>query len=150
MIACFGEIQTVLVSAGIVSGILWPKPDRRRTAAQRAASEARGKRLCTALGVHQASPLNDKVLRNSVEHIDERFEDHYARHGPGPHPDFSIVVAAPPGYVFPPSAPRGYVVPTNEVWLFGDRRDLQAIALAMWNLADSFSVPITLRRAVKP
>src|SRR5579863_10106665 len=34
----FGEIQNVLVCAGIVSGILWPRPRRSRTAEQKAAS----------------------------------------------------------------------------------------------------------------
>ncbi len=148
--AIFGEIQNVLVCAGIVSQILWPKPFPSRTEAQRAASIERGRRLRDALRVSDSSPLNDKVLRNSVEHIDERFEDHYVEHGHEPIRDFSLVLQAPPDFRLPASCARGFIVSRNEVWLFGDSRDLQAAARALWDLADSYSVPVQVKRSTTP
>ena len=103
-----------------------------------------------ALGVLNSSILNDKTLRNAVEHIDERFEDHYATYGTGPHRDFNLVAAAPAGWTFPPASARGYIAGTSTVWIFGESRDLQAIARTLWDLADSFTVPITIGRSTSP
>ena len=139
---CFAEIQTVLVAAGIVCSILWPKPLPSRTGAQRSASVRRGKRLRAALAVPDTSALNSRVLRNAVEHIDERFEDHDAKFGAGPYGDFTLVLRSGPDYVFPTAHARGFVRYRNELWMFGERGDLQKIALGLWDLLDRITVSV--------
>jgi hypothetical protein len=136
----FSEIQIVIVSAGVVSSILWPKPFFLRTPEQKEASIARGRRLRDALKVPDTSLLNNRVLRNSIEHIDERLEDHYAAFGPGPLRDYNLALRAPPTFVFPDYSARGFIIPRAEVWFFGGHGDLQAISQELWNLGDSFGV----------
>jgi len=147
---CFAEIQAILVAAGIVSAIFWPKPLPIRSSAQKAASVARGKRMCVLLGVPDTSPLNDKVLRNSIEHVDERFEDHHAAFGPGQFDDFYLARRSPAGFVLPSSCARAYIYQQNELWLFGEHRDLQTISRALWDLGDSFTVPLTVKQHYSP
>jgi hypothetical protein len=140
--AVFGEIQTVLVCGGIVSGILRPKPYSKRNGTQKGLSLLRGKRIRTALKVPDSSPLNDKVLRNSIEHVDERLDGFWVNHRGAEPLDFNLVLNVPLSFEFPARCVRGYVASQNEVWLFGERRDLRSIASAMWELGDSFTVPM--------
>lgn len=145
---CFGETQTILVSAGIISRILWPKPMKSsRSDLQKTTSIERGKRMAAGLRVSENSVLNDNVLRNSVEHVDERFDDFRAAVGTGVLDDFVLAVGAWPPGILPSHCARAYDVPNHEIWLFGKHRDLQAISEALFDLFASFTVTIKLVRS---
>jgi hypothetical protein len=60
------SIQSILVSAGNVSKILWPHNKKRKD---------RGVRLRKLLNVDNNNILKDRKFRNHFEHYDDRIED---------------------------------------------------------------------------
>lgn len=73
----------VASEAAMVAKYLWPikpnlakkrSPDYEASCLRRAFSEHRGNVLRAALDVDDTNPLNDRDLRNSIEHFDERID----------------------------------------------------------------------------
>lgn len=67
--------QAMLGSVAICSKILWPPRSGRSSARLEGHFPTRGEHLRSLLGVPSESRLHDRELRNSFEHIDERFEE---------------------------------------------------------------------------
>lgn len=63
----WGAIQSILVSSGNVSKILWPSKKHRE----------RGKLLRQFLKIEDDNILASRVFRNHFEHFDERVEKHF-------------------------------------------------------------------------
>jgi len=59
------SIQSILVAAGNVSKILWPRQKYK----------SRGERLRQILNVNEDNLLSDRKFRNHFEHYDERIEE---------------------------------------------------------------------------
>lgn len=145
-IECFGYVQTILVCAGIVNSILWPRQSSEsRDPDQRERSVARGNRLRQRLKVGSKSALYDRNLRNAVLHVDERFDDYFVDHPRDRIRDFSLVFDVPADWQPPPgvSVPRAYIFPGDVVVWFDERANLRSIALALRNLGASLNVPMT-------
>lgn len=66
-IEIWGAIQSILVSSGNVSKILWPSKKYRE----------RGKLLRQYLQIDDDHPLATRVFRNHFEHFDERVEERF-------------------------------------------------------------------------
>jgi hypothetical protein len=64
----WGSIQSILVSTGNVSKILWPTYERHAE---------RGKKLRQILKVENDNPLSERKFRNHFEHYDSRVEEWY-------------------------------------------------------------------------
>ena len=64
-IEVWSSIQSILVAAGNVSKILWPKEKKYAV---------RGKRLRELLNIDDNNKLSDRSLRNHFEHYDDRIE----------------------------------------------------------------------------
>lgn len=62
------SIQSILVTAGNVSKILWPTDKKYNK---------RGERLRQLLKVEKDNPLSNRKFRNHFEHYDERIEDSF-------------------------------------------------------------------------
>jgi len=69
----FREAQAMLNHAGAVSRLLWPP--RIADGQKRSRAEARGNELRKALGIVEPHVLQDRSLRNHLEHLDERLDD---------------------------------------------------------------------------
>jgi hypothetical protein len=67
------SINQVLNASASVSKLLWPSEARRKRIAT--AFPERGEILREALGVAEDSPLQHRNVRDSYEHVDERYEE---------------------------------------------------------------------------
>jgi len=74
------SIQSILVAAGNVSKILWP----------RLKYKARGERLRQILKVANDNPLSSRKFRNHFEHYDERVEEWFSNNYRGVYTDLSM------------------------------------------------------------
>ena len=110
--ACLDEIQSIAIHAAALSKYFWPVGKRYK---------ARGEYLRGKLEVADGSPLEDRNLRNHLEHLDEKLDDYFKEQS------FS-------GYVFPeffgpepnrdgPKALffRAYFVNTGEFEILGNK-----------------------------
>jgi hypothetical protein len=75
------SVQEALTHAGALSRFFWPMKKGSPLTA------ARGKRLCDAFGLDDASPLRSRNLRNGFEHFDEDLD--------------RFLLRCPVGYFFP-------------------------------------------------
>ena len=58
--------------AASLSKLLWPPSTKGKY-------ERRGKKLRAALGITEESPLKSRLVRNAMEHFDERLDDYLAK-----------------------------------------------------------------------
>lgn len=65
-IEVWGSIQSILVSSGNVSKILWPQKNKKY-----------GERLRKLLQVKDNNPVSSRKFRNHFEHYDERVEEYF-------------------------------------------------------------------------
>jgi hypothetical protein len=73
-LGCIAPIQQFIVASGVISLILFPKP-RRPESPEGLRALSRGEELRRLWNVSLDSPLANRTLRNSLEHIDERLEE---------------------------------------------------------------------------
>lgn len=116
--ACLDAIQSIALHAAALSKYFWPVGKRYK---------ARGEHLRKRLGVLDGSPLEDRNLRNQLEHLDEKLDDYFKEQA------FS-------GYVFPeffgpepdrdgPKALffRAYFINTGEFEVLGNKYPIPAL-----------------------
>lgn len=129
-------MQTFLGACATISKLCWPSctkwkgesPEDVRFRIER------GQELRQSLGLTESSPLKDKEVRNSFEHIDERL-DVWARHSPK-RMLMSRCIGEPGGFVIePPMAPTDWVGyldrSTMEVTFQGQPVPLKPMILAV-------------------
>lgn len=66
--ACLDEVQSIALHAAALSKYFWPANKRYK---------ARGAYLRNKFGVGSDSPLEDRNLRNQLEHLDEKLDDYF-------------------------------------------------------------------------
>ena len=66
------EAQNLIGHAASLSKLLWPPSTKGKY-------ERRGKKLRAALGITEESPLKCRLVRNAMEHFDERLDDYLAK-----------------------------------------------------------------------
>jgi hypothetical protein len=125
----FHHAQAFVNHAGAVSRILWPP--FIRDAARRAGAEARAQHLRNVLTIIIPHPLEDRTLRNHLEHFDERLDEWATSTTSFNYVDLNIapvgaISAGPPEQYF-----RQFDPTTNTLSFRGDSFDLQAIATAI-------------------
>lgn len=116
--ACLDAIQSIALHAAALSKYFWPVGKRYK---------AQGEHLRKRLGVLDGSPLEDRNLRNQLEHLDEKLDDYFKEQA------FS-------GYVFPeffgpepdrdgPKALffRAYFINTGEFEVLGNKYPIPAL-----------------------
>jgi len=69
----FREAQALLNQTGAISRVLWPP--KIQDAENDARAQARGQHLRTVLGIKEPHAVQDRSLRNHLEHLDERLDD---------------------------------------------------------------------------
>lgn len=67
--AILNELQNVVVQGAALSRYFWPV---------RKGHEERGKHLREAFGIRDGNPLQERELRNAIEHFDERLDAYLA------------------------------------------------------------------------
>jgi hypothetical protein len=87
----FAHVQAFMTASGLVSKILFPG-QVHGDAAFKQACQQRGEALCSLLTIDAASPLADRTLRDSLEHMDERMQEWAERPGPKNFIDGGIMV----------------------------------------------------------
>lgn len=112
------SLQSILVSAGNVSKILW----------SRKASE-RGKRLRELLHVEEHSILSNRKFRNHFEHYDERIEEWFGKRSGGVYIDLAMNPSFGGG--FAGSEHRGYNSIDHTLMFRGERLDLNDLMSAL-------------------
>lgn len=115
------SIQSILVAAGNVSKILWPRKP----------SKARGERLRTLLNIDDGNLLSDRKFRNHFEHYDERIEDWFEKNGSAVYADSSI---SPFDSIWggnPSNRHRAYNPMTHALTFRGESVDLASLLNAL-------------------
>jgi hypothetical protein len=112
------SIQSILVSTGNVSKILWPGKNRLR-----------GKRLREMLKVEADNLLSNRKFRNHFEHYDERIEEWFLNRANGPYID----LAMNPSFRgrFSGNDHRGYNSLDNSLIFRGESLDLNKVLNAI-------------------
>jgi hypothetical protein len=118
----WSAIQSILVSAGNVSKILWPS---------RKSSAARGAMLRELLGIADDSPLSNRTFRNHFEHYDERIEDWLSTRNSAGYVD--QLVGSPTRFLggFPELIHRSYDPSTQTLSYRGESTNLKPVLLAL-------------------
>ena len=112
------SIQSILVSAGNVSKILWPNKNRLR-----------GKRLREMLKVEADNILSNRKFRNHFEHYDERIEEWFDNRPNGVYIDLAMNPSFRRG--FGGNDHRGYNSFDNSLMFRGERLDLNKVLTAL-------------------
>ncbi|OAX88601.1 hypothetical protein A7D16_10675 [Xanthomonas nasturtii] len=118
--ACLDEVQSIAIHAAALSKYFWPVGKRYRT---------RGEYLRGRLHVATGSPLEDRNLRNQLEHLDENLDDYFREQvfsgyvipeffGPEPNRD------GPKAIFF-----RAYFINTGEFEVLGKKYAMPALVL---------------------
>jgi hypothetical protein len=76
------SIQSILVSSGNISKILWPNSKDR---------QAQGQYLRKFLGVEESNILADRKFRNHFEHYDDRIVQWFKGNSPGLYSDLAFI-----------------------------------------------------------
>lgn len=137
----WSAMQTFLGACATISKLCWPSEARKKGESLDEVQfrTKRGQELRQSLGLTDSSPLKDKELRNSFEHIDERL-DQWANHSPH-RMLMSRCIGEPGAFVIdPPMAPTDWVGyldrSTMEVTFQGPSVPLNPMALAVRQLYD--------------
>jgi len=120
----WSAIQAILIAAGNVSKILWPRPKYGE----------RGETLRALLDIDEKQALSDRTFRNHFEHYDERIEDWLSSTHSAVYVD--QIIGPPPGFLheFPQNAHRGYDPSTQTLTFRGESMDLGSILRAFDDL----------------
>lgn len=120
------SIQSILVTAGNVSKILWPNEKYK----------IRGERLRQLLKVEKDNPLSIRKFRNHFEHYDERIEEYLKDNSQGVYIDLAMNPNLKSGIFnsFPLNAHRGYNSFNNTLVFREETLDLNEILTALDNL----------------
>lgn len=113
------SIQSILVTAGNVSKILWP-PEKEY--------KMRGERLRQMLKVQDDNILSDRKFRNHFEHYDSRIEDWFSKQSQGVYIDLAMNPSFPGRNL---NSHRGYNSFNNTLEFRGEILDLNAILKAL-------------------
>lgn len=116
--ACLDAVQSIALHAAALSKYFWPVGKRYK---------ARGEHLRRKLGVLDGGPLEDRNLRNQLEHLDEKLDDYFKEQafsgcvfpeffGPEPNRD------GPRALFF-----RAYFINTGEFEVLGDKYPIPAL-----------------------
>jgi len=135
----WSAMQVFVGACATISKLCWPSETkkRRETPDETQFRIKRGLELRQSLGLTDSSPLQNKELRNSFEHIDERL-DVWARHSPK-RMLLSRCTGDPGSFVIePPMAPTDWVgyldLSTMEVTFQGTPVPLKPMFLAVKEL----------------
>ena len=115
------SIQSILIAAGNVSKILWPKQK----------SKSRGEKLRKLLNVDESNLLSARKFRNHFEHYDERIEVWFKNQSSAVYRDLAM---NPSMYNFghrSTNTHRGYNSPINTLIFRGESLDLCAVLNAL-------------------
>lgn len=121
------SIQSILVAAGNVSKILWPKQQYK----------IRGEELRQLLKVKKDNPLSDRKFRNNFfEHYDERVEEYFQGNSKGVYIDLAMNPSLRSGLFGDPplNTHRGYNSFNNTLVFRDEILDLTEILTALDNL----------------
>lgn len=120
-IEVWGSIQSILVSAAIVSKILWPAKK----------NQSRGIRLRELLDVDDSNVLSDRTFRNHFEHYDERIEDWFDKSNSAVYKDLEINPFEPTPLSFPNFVHRSYNPRSQKLSFRDESFDLAAVLAAL-------------------
>jgi hypothetical protein len=131
----FHHAQAFINHTGVISRILWPPLIHDPNG--RARAQARAAHLRTILNVSSPHPLEDRTLRNHLEHFDERLDAWAASTQSFLFVDLNIgppgsIAAGPPEQVF-----RQFDPTTNTLSFRGESFDLQALTAAVGTVAQA-------------
>jgi len=117
------SIQSILVSVGIISKILWPDKKYKQ----------RGVELRQLLKVDASNPLSNRSFRNHFAHYDERVEQYFQYNGQGSYVDLAMnphlnsgLFGDPPMYTH-----RGYNAFNNTIVFRDETLDLNELLAAL-------------------
>lgn len=130
-IEIWGAIQSILVSSGNVSKILWPMKKFGE----------RGKLLRQYLNIPENHILAPRVFRNHFEHFDERVEERFNKIPYGVYEDRAMNPSLPP--VFDDReqmCQRGYNTFNHTLIFDGEILDIQALLNALKDLINYLKV----------
>lgn len=128
--AILDELQNIIVQGAAVSRYFWPSNKSH---------EARGKELRKNFKITDDSALESRVLRNMIEHFDEKLDDYFAKGIAGhiiPHyfgPE--IGSSGIPQHFF-----RAYFINTGFFEILGKRYEIKPIATELWRLHELLSL----------
>lgn len=132
----FEALNSLLRTFGVMSKLLWVNDDADDRAKRRAED------LRSTLGIlDENSPLRDRIVRNNLEHIDERLDTFLERAMRRPSAEGKKIVVADgnvgqiPAYVRDHQILRHYVIATATYYVAGDRVDIRRIADAAFDVA---------------
>jgi hypothetical protein len=119
------SIQSILIAAGNVSKILWPRQKYKD----------RGERLRQMLNVNENNLLSDRKFRNHFEHYDERIEDWFNNQSSAVYTD----LAMNPSLRGPMTTKdhRGYDSFKNTLIFRGESLDLNEVVNALEEILDN-------------
>lgn len=123
--ATWGAIQSILLSAGKVSKILWP---RKKYA-------ERGEKLRQLLKIGDNNPLSDREFRNHFEHYDERIEDWFSKYSSGVYIDLAMNPSFRESTVT--NVHRGYNSFDNTLLFRGKSFDLNELSKVLDSILDN-------------
>ncbi|MFA6248031.1 MAG: hypothetical protein WC615_13925 [Mucilaginibacter sp.] len=118
------SIQSILVAAGNVSKILWPRQKYK----------IRGEKLRQMLKVEQDNPLSNRKFRNNFfEHYDERVEEYFQGNSQGVYIDLAMNPSFRSGIFGDPplNTHRGYNSFNNTLVFRDETLDLDEILIAL-------------------
>lgn len=121
------SIQTILVTAGNISKILWPTKKEYKM---------RGESLRQLLRVEKNNPLSNRRFRNHFEHYDERIEEYFKGVSGGVYDDLAMNPHLTSG-IFgdtPRYTNRGYNSFNNTVVFRNEILDLNELFEALENI----------------
>jgi hypothetical protein len=113
------SIQSILVTAGNVSKILWPSNKKYKM---------RGERLRQMLKVQDDNILSDRKFRNHFEHYDSRIEDWFSKQSQGVYIDLAMNPSFPGRNL---NSHRGYNSFNNTLEFRGEILNLNDILKAL-------------------
>lgn len=80
----FASVEQIVLYAGRISALIQPLPPMRKvTADEKRLREVRASFMAEIFGGEDLPALHDRLVRNRIEHYDERVEEAIANAGPG-------------------------------------------------------------------
>lgn len=122
------SIQSILVSVGNVSKILWPNKKYK----------IRGETLRQMLRVDNDNPLSSRKFRNHFEHYDERIEEHFKYNAQAVYIDLAMNPSLRNGiFDLPLNTHRGYNSFDNTLVFRDETFDLNEVFVALENIVNN-------------
>ena len=129
----WSSIQSILISAGNISKILWPNSKYKR----------RGEILRQMLKVEKHNPLSNRKFRNHFEHYDERIEEWFLNNKSVSYVDLGMNPSMLSG--FPKFSHRGFNAFNDTLVFRGESFDLNEILLSIQEIYNNCK-PYTLTK----